>query len=301
MKHIERRPVVIAVVACVAAVVLAIFLIFGWLRYSGLEAEYSKMKLEHASTTSAMSEMIANLKREIVRNEISLDELSEAYESEKNRNDEFAKQIDGITESVGILDKITKTDPELLQKYSKVYFLNEHYIPSELSEIPEEYLYDASRDMRFHTKALPELEDLMKEALEDGIELRIVSAYRSFSTQATLKSNYTMTYGTGANKFSADQGYSEHQLGTTIDLTTPELAANFTAFGSTEAYKWLLENAHENGFILSYPENNGYYEFEPWHWRYVGASLARELQRENLNFYDAEQRMLDQYIVSIFK
>jgi D-alanyl-D-alanine carboxypeptidase len=107
-------------------------------------------------------------------------------------------------------------------------------------------------------------------AENDGINLRIISAYRSFGSQSELKSSYLMTFGSGANKFSADQGYSEHQLGTALDFTTAELEANFINFDKTTAYQWLLNNAFKYGFILSYPEGNQYYQFEPWHWRFVG-------------------------------
>jgi D-alanyl-D-alanine carboxypeptidase len=86
-----------------------------------------------------------------------------------------------------------------------------------------------------------------------------------------LKSQYRVTYGAGtANSFSADQGYSEHQLGTTVDFTTPKVGGTLTGFDKTDSYKWLQNNAYKYGFILSYPSSNGYYIFEPWHWRFVG-------------------------------
>ena len=109
-----------------------------------------------------------------------------------------------------------------------------------------------------------------------------------------------MSYGSGANSFSADQGYSEHQLGTAIDFTTLELGSDFSSFEKTDAYKWLLDNAYEYGFILSYPKDNTYYQFEPWHWRFVGKSLANTLHQENKNFYDVDQRTIDSYLISIF-
>jgi zinc D-Ala-D-Ala carboxypeptidase len=227
--------------------------------------------------------------------------LEEAYQNEKNRNDEFDNQISKISGTVGTLEKLSKTDPELLQKYSKIYFLNEHYIPSSLTDISNKYVYPEDKKLQFHGKVYDHLEDLMNDAIEDKINLRVVSAYRSFGTQAALKSSYKITYGAGsANAFSADQGYSEHQLGTTIDFTTKELAANFNAFASTEAYSWLQENAYKYGFILSYPKTNAYYQFEPWHWRYVGIDLAEKLHDDNVNFYDTDQRFIDTYLVSIF-
>ena len=128
----------------------------------------------------------------------------------------------------------------------------------------------------------------------------MASAFRSFDTQASLKSGYKITYGSGANKFSADQGYSEHQLGTSVDFTTPDVGGNFSKFQTDPAYQWLQNNAHHYGFILSYPEENTYYKFEPWHWRFVGVELASDLHGENKYFYDMDQREIDTYLIKLF-
>lgn len=191
-------------------------------------------------------------------------------------------------------------DKELLKKYSKVYFLNENYAPQKLSLIDSKYIFNKSRQEYIHTSVLPFLERLLSDAWKTGIKLKIISAYRSFAEQAGLKSSYSIIYGSGANKFSADQGYSEHQLGTTVDFTTEELGNNFSNFAKTNAYQWLKNNAHKYGFILSYPENNKYYIFEPWHWRFVGIKLATNLYNNNQNFYDLDQKEIDQYLIYIF-
>lgn len=212
----------------------------------------------------------------------------------------FEGQISTITQTVGVLDKLAKTDEELLAKYSKVYFLNENYVPKSLTPISEKYLNQTATNKEIHTQVWPYLEKLLIEANGDGQHLLVASAYRSFATQSTLKSVYTVTYGSGANKFSADQGYSEHQLGTAVDFTTERLGANFSAFESESAYQWLRDNAHKYGFVLSYPEDNTYYKFEPWHWRFVGVLLATRLHDDGLHFYDFNQRDIDQYLIKLF-
>jgi D-alanyl-D-alanine carboxypeptidase len=141
---------------------------------------------------------------------------------------------------------------------------------------------------------------MIEDAKEDEVNLLVVSGYRSFETQKSLKSAYSVNYGKGANTFSADQGFSEHQLGTTVDLTTKELGQNFSSFEKTKAYIWLTENAYKYGFTLSYPKGNAFYIFEPWHWRFVGLDLARTLQKEKKTFYDLDQREIDTYLVDIF-
>jgi D-alanyl-D-alanine carboxypeptidase len=228
------------------------------------------------------------------------DALQTSLDAEQRKNDEFENQIADISGTVGKLDKLSKIDPELLKKYSKVYFLNEHYTPSKLEQLDDNYAYDESRDFYLAADVVPFFEDMIGDAEDDGVEIWVTSAYRSFDTQSALKSNYSVTYGSGANTFSADQGYSEHQLGTTVDLTTTGLNGGLIGFQNTEAYTWLTENAHKYGFVLSYPENNAYYIFEPWHWRFVGTDLARDLHRDGKHFYDLDQRELDSYLISIF-
>lgn len=206
-----------------------------------------------------------------------------------------------IFSAVSVLKKLNETDKELLEKYSKVYFLNEHYIPASLSTIDSNFVFEKGRTLQIHAQVAPFLTDLINRARADGVDLSVLSAYRSFGTQTSLKSNYKVTYGAGtANKFSADQGYSEHQLGTTVDFTNVKVGGVLTGFEKTPSYTWLLAHAHEYGFILSYPKSNTYYTFEPWHWRFVGVKLATSIHNQSQNFYDVDQRTIDQSLVNIF-
>ncbi len=268
---------------------------------SGALANYSYSKskalkvtqLELASTTEAYRSQLeqANREKELVL---------EQYEKERRKNSKFEEDIEQIADTVSDLEKLKKLDKELLQKYSKVYFLNEHYVPKTLETISTSYVLTGRNPQQFHSKAMRYLENMFDAAKKDGIELRVVSSYRSFATQAIVKANHKMIYGTGANQFSADQGYSEHQLGTTMDLTTVKLGANFETIDKDPAYTWLTENAYKYGFILSYPKNNAYYIFEPWHWRFVGTDLASDLHRQGKFFYDLEQREIDGYLLHLF-
>lgn len=215
--------------------------------------------------------------------------------------DSFNGQIQSISSTVGTLEKLSQTDPELLKKYSKIYFLNENYRPAKLAMIEPEYLYNKEITTQIHLQVLPYLENLLLAAREDNVELLIASAFRSFQTQASLKSEYTVIYGAGtANQFSADQGYSEHQLGTAVDFTTLKVGGEFSKFKTDPAYEWLKANAYKYGFVVSYPEENTYYKFEPWHWRFVGIELAKRLYIDKEYFYDLGQREIDAYLVKLF-
>ncbi len=260
-----------------------------------------------ASTTLALttekeilSKKVATLSETIFELTGDRDGLQDSLEKEQEKVGAIEKQVGKALKTVGVLDKLSKTDEELLQKYSKVYFLNEHYIPSKLSSIQKAYVYDESRDHKLHSQVMPFFEDMVEDALKSDVKLYASSAYRSFDEQASLKSAYAVTYGSGANTFSADQGYSEHQLGTTIDFVTTGIQGNIDGFENTPAFTWMVENAHKYGFVMSYPKGNAYYVYEPWHWRFVGEDLARELKKDGVYFYDLDQREINEYLISIF-
>lgn len=297
-------------------VTLASLLLSGYLGYlvysrnveiADLNVTASLLAAETASTTAshllALEQASGTIAELTSRLNLTAEELSDTeqnYNDEKNRNEVFSDQIKKISGTVGVLDKLSKTDKELLQKYSKVYFLNEHYIPEKIVPIEKKYLYNEDLKKSIHGKVEPYLNDLIEAALDDGIKIWVVSAYRSFNEQTGLKGAYTATYGSGANAFSADQGYSEHQLGTTIDFTTEGLSGGLNGFDGTPAYTWLQKNAYKYGFTLSYPKGNTFYVYEPWHWRFVGEDLAGDLKRDNAYFYDWDQRKIDTYLISIF-
>lgn len=228
------------------------------------------------------------------------DELITKLKSATNEKLILKDTVDNISGQVDDLVKIQNTDKELLQKYSKIYFLNENYTPRKLAKIPDIYLTPNSKELEINAEVLPFLRSMVRASIKANNPVQIVSAYRSYDTQANLKTAYKVTYGSGANAFSADQGYSEHQLGTTVDLTTPILKDTFVSFEDTPAFTWLQEHAHEYGFTLSYPKGNKYYVYEPWHWRFVGVELATKLYDEGKHFYDLDQREIDEYLLNIF-
>ncbi len=267
----------------------------------------SQLRLDQASTTAQLaferdmaSSTIAELSSRLSLTAGELEDIEDDYRAEKKKNDNFEDQITKISGTVGVLDKLSKTDKELLQKYSKVYFLNEHYIPEKIVSIEKRYLYNEAIAKSIHGKVESFLNDMIDDAADDGVKLWVVSAYRSYKEQTSLKGAYTATYGSGANAFSADQGYSEHQLGTTIDFTTEGLGGSINGFDGTEAYTWMQKNAQKYGFTLSYPKGNTFYVYEPWHWRFVGKDLASDLKKDNAYFYDWDQRKIDTYLISIF-
>ncbi len=269
-----------------------------------LEVELSKVTSEFVKTSEELAsttESLNLLREDFAKMKAERDDFEQKYSDEKNRLDPIAAQVGDLTNMVGVMNKLNQIDPELLKKYSKVYFLNENYVPEKLIKIDDKYVYgNSQKEMFVLQKIWPYLQNLMEDAALAGTDIKILSAYRSFGEQAELKYSYATVYGSGANKFSADQGYSEHQLGTAMDFTAQNIGAALPSFAASETYKWLIENAHKYGFAISYPKNNEYYRFEPWHWRFIGRSLADKLHAENKYFYDLDQRLIDTYLLSFF-
>lgn len=215
--------------------------------------------------------------------------------------DEERTKSKTLEEKVGTLDKLSKSDPQLLKKYSKVYFLNENYAPVSLTSVPIDYTFNKATLYQVHSDTFYFLDRLLQDARRDGMDILVISAYRSFATQVNVKANNKVIYGAGtANQFSAEQGFSEHQLGTTLDFTTGSTGANFSKFEGTKEFTWLKANAHKYGYILSYPKGNAYYVYEPWHWRFVGIDLATTLHADEKYFFELDQKIIDSYVVKMF-
>ncbi|MBU1046721.1 M15 family metallopeptidase [Patescibacteria group bacterium] len=309
INFLKKMDIIYWVMLTILVLLVSIIGILAWLGNNHINSLNKKIELLSSNitlleTTSAST--TAELKESITQTH---SDLSIALNKEKQNVGEIEellgtvkKQNEEISGTVTTLQKLSDIDPELLQKYSKVFFLSEHYAPARMTEIPDDYEYFESKFSKLESQAYPYLENMLKASTADDLEIYVYSAYRSYEEQLALKSQYTVVYGSGtANQFSADQGYSEHQLGTAVDLMTTGIGGNLDNFDGTEAYQWLLNNAYKFGFVLSYPQDNKYYVYEPWHWRFVGVKLATYLHNNNKNFYDLEQREIDEYLVNLFE
>ena len=124
---------------------------------------------------------------------------------------------------------------------------------------------------RLHPKALSAWRSLKEAALRDGVEITIVSAYRSVAYQAEIIERKRKEGLSDSEIFAvvARPGFSEHHSGRALDLSSNEQTALTEGFCSTDAFRWLTEHASRFGFYLSYPQGNEYgIVFEPWHWMF---------------------------------
>lgn len=154
------------------------------------------------------------------------------------------------------------------------------YVPAELTT-PAVPLRGGS-DRMLRKEAASALEQMAKAAKKQGTQLMLVSGYRSYGSQQAIYNNFVKQDGVvAANRYSARPGHSEHQTGLAADVgsTTGQCQLQ-ECFANTTAGKWVAKHAPEYGFIVRYQKGQEAkvgYSFEPWHLRFVGKDLAREV------------------------
>jgi D-alanyl-D-alanine carboxypeptidase len=113
---------------------------------------------------------------------------------------------------------------------------------------------------------------------EAGLALASNSSYRSFAAQQNIY--------VGDDELTARPGFSEHQTGLAIDIGPESGVCSLdVCFADTPEGQWVRDNAYRFGFIMRYPSDKQAvtgYQFEPWHFRYVGTDLAAEMRIQGI-------------------
>jgi D-alanyl-D-alanine carboxypeptidase len=117
--------------------------------------------------------------------------------------------------------------------------------------------------------------------------MQVQSSWRPYSTQVSVYNGWVASLGKQqADRQSARPGYSEHQTGLAVDISPVPLRCALAAcFGTTSQGKWLAANAWKYGYLLRYPADKTKitgYEYEPWHFRYIGVALSTEMHKEGV-------------------
>ncbi|MGH8110644.1 MAG: M15 family metallopeptidase [Rhodanobacteraceae bacterium] len=144
----------------------------------------------------------------------------------------------------------------------------------DLVQVPRD-VYGRKQEMA--APAAAALKRMFAAAARDGIKLETVSGFRSMAYQTHLvreKLKRGMTIER-ALQINAVPGYSQHQTGCAMDISTPGFPAADTSFDRSKAFTWLEQHAAQFGFHMSFPPGNPYgYEYEPWHWRYIEGTAS---------------------------
>ncbi len=180
-------------------------------------------------------------------------------------------------------EQIRQDIPIGQEKVDKWHSLDYHYQPSDLEDVPLKYRGEdcKNRDMKLRQEALKAFVSMIESAEADGVIIRCISAFRPASYQDTLYKKAVEKEGEG-QKSTAKPGHSEHQLGTVVDVSSPEIDFGLKdSFADTESYRWILANAYHYSFYVSYTKENHHekgYIWEPWHLRYWGNNVSDVVQ-----------------------
>ena len=158
---------------------------------------------------------------------------------------------------------------------NKFHYLNEDYLPDDIVPISNWYAYEGHSTKK---EVYDHYVSMWNDANEQGLVLLVNSSYRTFEEQ---QEQYDMSN----DDYASRPGFSEHQTGLALDIVSDGVQGN--EFENTDEFKWLQENAHKYGFILRYPKDKEYitgYNYESWHYRYVGKDLAAKVKESGLTY-----------------
>ncbi len=169
---------------------------------------------------------------------------------------------------------------------NKQYALPVNYLPKNLVKLPNKY--STGNLMQLQAPAEAAFRALVDAARKDGHWIHNRSGFRTEAVQRMLYTQNVEQHGEEATfQKSARPGHSEHQTGLAVDVNRVH-----RDFSHTKTYAWLQEHAHRYGFILRYPkgrESITGYEYEPWHYRYVGVEAATFIHQNQLTLEEYYQ------------
>ena len=175
------------------------------------------------------------------------------------------------------IEKVKDYKYILVNKKNK---LNSDFIPNNLVEVK----YCSLDNFYLEEETANAYEQMYLDSINDGLNISIRSAYRSYDEQKELYNTYLKLYGKSyVDKYVALPGHSEHQTGLAIDLESLEC----DIFRNSKEYLWVKENTYKYGFIIRYQEGKEKitgYGAEEWHIRYVGKNAAEYIYKNNITF-----------------
>ncbi len=226
------------------------------------------------------------------------DENVKEYEEYRQKNPDLSIEKVITNVNIGLNNKYyTNTKPSkylntekiLVNKYN---YVTEDYIPESLQIVSSKY---SSKTVKLVSYAKEAFEELAAAAEKENYTINAMSSYRDYAYQNTLYNNYAKKDGyDNADTYSARPGYSEHQTGLAVDIDNKK--EYFTNFEKTKEYEWMQNNAYKYGFILRFPKDKVLetgYEYESWHYRYVGKEIAKYIHDNNMCYEEYYAQNLD--------
>lgn len=179
--------------------------------------------------------------------------------------------------------KEEKNPNSLTALVNKHRYISNKYVPDDLVNMEDEYANNLYGVKEIRKETYEQFKKMVDDAKKEDIIFYAESAYRDYDYQDSLYYQYVNEYGQEkADTFAARAGFSEHQLGTTLDL-----ANVWTIEEGDPEYKWIEKNGYKYGFIFRYKskfEDITGYKAEGWHIRYVGVDAATTMKKKNISF-----------------
>lgn len=163
------------------------------------------------------------------------------------------------------------------------------YIPQDLVRVSDKI--KTVGVMCVSERIVRHLDEMIADAKKENLDIAVTSSYRSADMQKFLYLMWINKSGVSAKAGIAEAGHSEHQLGTTVDVSGKSI--NYVGvsprFATSKEGKWMAQNSYRYGFIMSYPDKKQKetgYIYEPWHFRYIGVDNANDIFTEKITIQD---------------
>ena len=211
-------------------------------------------------------------------------------ETDSNKQNSGDSKSPETGESVSENTK-TKTNDE---KSGHADYIENQPVPTEPTYINgilivnKQYPLPSTYNKGEDAEATTALNKMLSDGKAAGYDYVPFSGFRSYEYQTTLYNRYVNRDGKeAADRYSARPGHSEHQTGLAWDIGEKGQEDLWLTdeFGETKAGKWLMENAHQYGFILRFPKGKEHitgYMYESWHYRYVGVKYAEAIHKQDV-------------------
>ena len=188
--------------------------------------------------------------------------------------------------------KIIEHPHELLVLVNKYNQLPSDFMQYNLVNMDKEYTVNDGKQYLLLDTVYQKYVQMYDAGKRDGVSLKVLSAYRTEDYQRKLYNDSVWSSGrTYADNYSARPGFSEHQTGMAVDITSTS-----GSFENTREFAWLQQHAHEYGFVMRYPKGKEWitgYSYEPWHYRYVGADVAKIMHDYGLTYEEYHAMYID--------
>lgn len=238
------------------------------------------------------NQIAASNKQEKMNNEALLQIKKDQAAKEALKKQPVPIQLPNAQPITAIVQDYSQAD-SLWTLVNKTHSISTDYIPANLV-IPDvaERNDKSTEERSVRQDVAGPLKTMFDAATEDGHSLMIGSAYRSAVLQKTYFDSYAAASGIeAANQLSAYPGQSEHQTGLAVDISSVSRSCYLDeCFTNTPDGEWLASHAYAYGFTLRYPNDKTAitgYNFEPWHYRYIGIPLATALHESGLTLDEA--------------